>query len=50
MKRSHWFDRRRQAQRDTLRAGDACMLGIITLLLTCLLVVAIIVAVQIGVL
>ena len=50
MIRSRWFDRHRQAHRDTLREGDACVVGIVFLLLTCLLVLAIIVSVQIGVL
>jgi hypothetical protein len=46
--RSRWFDRHRQDARDTLRQGDACMVGAIFLLLTCVLVAGIIVLVQIG--
>jgi hypothetical protein len=45
---SRWFDRHREAHRDTLMQGDACVVGIVFLLLTCLLVAAIIVAVRLG--
>jgi hypothetical protein len=48
MIRSRWFDRHRQDARDTLRQGDACKVGAIFLLLTCVLVFAMIVAVQMG--
>jgi hypothetical protein len=48
--RSRWFDTHRQAARATLREGDACTVGMVFLLLTGALILAIIVSVQIGVL
>jgi len=40
-----WFDRHRQAARDTIRESDGCAIGLVFLLLTIALVLAIFVQV-----
>jgi len=43
--RSHWFDTHRQDVRSLIKQGDACNVGVVFLLLTIALVIAIFVQV-----